>query len=459
MATLLLIIIYIAFISLGLPDALLGAAWPVMQPDLAVPYSLAGLAQMTISGGTIVSSAFSGRFLKKFGTGRVTAVSVALTAAALFGFALTPSFWWLFAAAVPLGLGAGAVDSGLNAFVAAHYESRHMSWLHSFWGIGALSGPLVLSFLLSRGLPWRRGYLSIGIFQVILVAVLIFAVPLWEKVRARGSVAGGAERKAEKEDLAAPNEDRSEKAGRDDGREGVGLEEPQSETTQGESSNMARQFDDFRHEEVLAEGTQSVSARPDSTSNRSLFSTLKIKGVSFALITFLFYCGMESTMGLWGGSYLFLMKNLDPAAAARWVSLFYASITLGRFLTGFITFKLSNKTLVRWGGITILFGVVLLLLPLPTVVSLIGFLLIGLGCAPIFPCMLHETPVNFGPADSQAIMGFQMAVAYVGASFLPPIFGFISSATSMALFPLFLLAYITLLLLNSEALRRAVRTS
>ena len=384
MTLLLLILIYFAFISLGLPDALLGAGWPAMQPEFGVHYGLAGLPQMIISGGTIVSSIFSSRIIKRFGTGRVTAVSVGLTALALFGFGLTPSFWWLLVAAVPLGLGAGAVDAGLNAYVAGHYESRHMSWLHSFWGIGALSGPLVLSIFLSRKISWRYGYLSIGTLQVVLVTLLIFAVPLWNKVHAR-------------------------KLG----------DSPQGDNL-----------------------------------HQSLFSPLKIKGVIFALITFLVYCGIESSMGLWGGSFLCKIKGLTPAAAATWVSVFYASITLGRFLTGFVTFRLSNNALIRLGGLTILTGVILMLLPLPLPFILFGFVLTGLGCAPIFPCMLHETPVRFGSDNAQAVMGFQMAMAYIGATFLPPLFGFISSFTTLALLPFFLLVYIAVLIASSEILKR-----
>ncbi len=386
MATVLLVLIYLAFISLGLPDALLGAGWPVMQPELGVPFGFAGFASMIISGGTIFSAVFSTRVLKRFGTGRVTAFSVSLTAVALFGFALAPSFWWLLLAAVPLGLGAGAVDTGLNAYVAQHYESRHMSWLHSFWGVGALSGPLVLSALLAQGTSWRIGYLWIAIVQVVLVVVLIAAIPLWERVRRRS----------------------------------LGVE----------------------------------AAEAPQAEHQPLFFPLRLKGAKLALAAFLLYAGIESTMGLWGGSYLFQAKGLDPASAATWVSLFFASITAGRFLTGFVTFHWSNKTLIRVGGLVILAGVALMLLPIPLPFTLAGFLLVGLGCAPIFPCMLHETPVRFGPTNAQAIMGFQMAVAYIGSTLLPPAFGFIASATTLALMPAFLLGYVVLLILSSEVLRK-----
>jgi fucose permease len=383
-ARLLLVLIYAAFISLGLPDALLGSAWPVMQPELAIPYGYAGLVQMLISGGTILSSVLATRLLGRFGTGRLTAVSVLLTATGLFAFALAPSFWWLLPAALPLGLGAGAVDAGLNAYVASHFESRHMSWLHSFWGVGALSGPLVLSTLLMLGHGWRSAYLAIGVLQLLLVAVLFGALPLWNKLPPRGA-------------------DHS-----------------------------------------------SMDGQP-----RPLFFPLKLEGVGLALAAFFFYCGIEATMGLWGGSFLFKIKGLAPATCATWVSLFYASITLGRLLTGFATYRFTNARLIRWGSFAILAGVVLMLLPLPLPLVLAAFVLVGLGCAPVFPCMLHETPVRFGATNAQAVMGFQMAAAYVGSTLLPPLFGFAASAASLRLLPWFLVGCTIALLVASERLRWA----
>jgi fucose permease len=344
---------------------------------------------MTISGGTILSSVLSSRVLRRFGIGKVTAASVCLTALALLGFSLAPSFWWLLPAAVPLGIGAGAVDAGLNSFVAGHYESRHMSWLHSFWGIGALTGPLVLSATLARGTNWREGYLSIALFQAVLVAALVFAIPLWARVRGRPAAEG-----------------------------------------------------------AVAE-----------TPHQALFFPLRLKGAKLALLAFLCYCGIESTMGLWGGSFLYRIKGIDAARAATWVALFYASITAGRFITGFITYKVPNKDLIRFGGLTILAGAALMILPLPLPLVLAGFLMVGFGCAPIFPCMLHETPERFGATHAQAIMGFQMAVAYIGATFLPPAFGFLASATSLSLLPAFVLAYSVLLIMGSELLRKRLSTA
>ena len=392
MATLFLIVIYAAFISLGLPDGLLGVAWPVMQVEYAVPFGSAGFVSMIVSGGTIVSSLISGRVLKRFGTGRVTAVSVLMTALALFGFSQSPGFVWLLLLAIPLGLGAGSVDSGLNDYVAKHYAARHMSWLHCFWGIGAMSGPLLISQLMTRGESWRSGYLTVSVIQFGLVALLFATLPVWDKV-------------------------------------------------------------------AKSSGHQAASAgdEPHSAPKRGVFYPLQVRGVKAVLIIFLFYCGVEATMGLWGSSFLVKVKGLDAATAASWVSLFYGSITAGRFISGFITMRVTSEALIRAGLVTVLAGVVLLLLPLPAVFSLVSFILIGLGCAPIFPSMLHETPARFGREDAASIMGFQMAVAYSGTTLLPPIFGFVASNSTFAIMPFLLLVYSVVMLVNSERVNRFVR--
>lgn len=401
MATLFLLVIYAAFISLGLPDALLGVAWPIMQVEYSVPVSLAGIVSMTGSASTIVSSLLSGRVLKRFGTGRVTFVSVLTTAVALLGISFAPHFLWLVLLAVPLGLGAGSVDAGLNDYVAKNYEARHMSWLHCFWGIGAMSGPIIISQIISRGESWRNGYTTVAIVQFGLVAVLFLTLPLWDKVV-----------RLKRKPTESP----------------VVVEAAPAKTQESRKSALG--------------------------AAKGVFSPLKIQGVTPVLIVFLFYCGIEATMGLWGSTFLIRMKGIDVATAAGWVSLFYGSITLGRFISGFVTMRMSGKALIRTGEIMILLGVIFLLLPLPNTFSMLSFVLIGLGCAPIFPTMLHETPARFGDADAQNIMGFQMAVAYIGASLLPPLVGAVASNTTFAIFPFFILIGITLMLVNSEQVNR-----
>jgi fucose permease len=393
MTTILLIIIYLAFISLGLPDSLLGAAWPAMQPDLGAPLETAGFLFMTIAGGTIISSLVSGKLLKRFGTGRVTFVSVLMTAGALLGFHFAPSVVWLVVCAVPLGLGAGAVDSGLNDYVAINYKAHHMSWLHCFWGVGATLGPIIMAQFMMGESSWRSGYFAISGIQFALVIILLFTLPLWTRVK-KSSIAADAK-----------------------------------------TENSVDPLDDHNGKDL---------------------NPLQMKGVKLALASFLFYCTVEATVGLWGSSFLVNVKGLNAAAAAQWVSLYYAGITVGRLITGFITFKMTNRTLIRAGQIIALTGAFILFLPLPSIFSLAGFIIVGLGLAPIFPCMLHETPTRFGKKHSQTIMGYQMAFAYTGTTFMPPLLGFMASLSTIATFPIFILIFVVVMLLCSEKLNKKV---
>ena len=382
MLSVLLVIIYISFVSLGLPDALLGSAWPGMYTGLGVPVSYAGIISMLIAGGTIISSLNSARLIKKLGTGKVTAISVCMTAAALFGFSISHTFLALCLWAIPYGLGAGSVDAALNNFVALHYKARHMSWLHCFWGIGASMGPYVMGFYLTRGLGWNSGYRIISVLQVVLTAVLIFAVPLWKKAGS-SAAQGGVTHK--------------------------------------------------------------------SLSIREL---VRIPGAKPALTAFFCYCAVESTTGLWSSSYMVMDRGLSAGNAAKWTSLFYLGITFGRFVSGFLTMRLGNKQMVRTGQGLAVLGIIALLLPFGNTIMYAGFLLIGLGCAPIFPSLLHATPDNFGKELSQAIMGIQMASAYIGSTFIPPLFGFLAERISIRLYPFFLLIFIVLMIVMAESLNK-----
>lgn len=391
MATGLLIIIYLAFISLGLPDSLLGSAWPAIQQEFEAPLGQAGIISVIISLGTIISSLSSAAVLKKFSTGKVTFVSVLMTAAAMLGFSLSPSVWWLLLFSVPLGLGGGSVDAGLNNYIAQHYEAHHMSWLHCFWGVGATLGPIIISrFIGSDGSSWRNGYLFISILQFGLTVVLLLSLPLWKK--------------AERQKAASEDPEESD-------------------------------FDSVPE-----------AANP-----------LTIRGVPYSMLTFLFYCGAELSVGLWGSSFLVNMKHLSPEEGAGWVSLYYGGITVGRFLSGFISMKISSKMMIRIGQGIIFAGSLLLILPLPTAFSLLSFILIGLGCAPIFPSMIHETPRRFGKANSQKVIGLQMATAYTGNLLLPPLLGFISTQSSMIIFPFFVTACAAGMLLCSEKINLLLR--
>lgn len=381
MFQLLLIIIYLAFISLGLPDSLLGSAWPTMYQEFSVPVSYAGGLSMIIAAGTIISSLQSDRLTRKFGTGKVTAASVLITAVALFGFSISHSYAALCLWAVPYGLGAGSVDASLNNYVALHYASRHMSWLHCMWGVGASLGPYIMGYALTGGQGWNMGYRYIAILQIALTAVLIFSLPLWKK-------------------------------------------EGNSDTGQADKEAASKPL--------------------------SLRQIFNIPGAKEIMITFFCYCALEQTTGLWASSYLVLRRGLSAEAAAGFASLFFMGITAGRAFSGFLTIKLNDTQMIRLGQGFILFGIVLLLLPFGNAGSLSGLILVGLGCAPVYPSIIHSTPEHFGADKSQALIGVQMSSAYVGTCFMPPVFGFIANHISVSLFPVYLLAILILMAVMHE---------
>ena len=380
MVHLLLAIIYMAFISLGLPDGLLGAAWPSMVPELGTPVSFAGVIFIIISVGTVVSSLLSQRLNLRFGPGRVTAFSVAMTAAALFGFASCRSAWQLCLWALPYGLGAGSVDACLNNYVALHYASRHMSWLHCMWGIGASVGPYIMGAVLSAGRHWSAGYRSIGVLQLALTALLLLSLPLWKK---------------------------------------------------GEEQGEGEKAKPLRLKEILA-----------------------IPGAKPLLLAFFCYCALEQTMGLWAGSYLALYRSFTPERAAGFTGLFFLGITLGRALNGFLTIRFSDSFLTRTGFAIIALGIAAVLLPLGDALALAGLVLVGLGCAPVYPCIIHATPARFGAGRSQAVIGILMAGAYLGNCLMPPLFGLIANHISIGLLPPYLLLLLAVMALSH---RQAVR--
>lgn len=386
MFSLLLAIIYMAFISLGLPDSLLGSAWPVMQGELEVPLSSAGLLTMLISACTIVSSLFADRVIHKFGTGLVTAVSVAVSAMALFGFSVSGSFPVLFFWAIPYGLCAGAVDAALNNYVAVHYSSRQMSWLHACWGVGVTISPYIMSFCLSKQFGWETGYRAVGVMQLALAIFMFFTLPVWKK---RG-----------------------------------------------------------RNEENAEEGEE-------KTKVVSIPQALKIKGVPLVLISFFCYCAIETTAGLWASSYMAGHRGVSAETAAGFTALFYLGETVGRFLNGVIADRFGDKKMIRVGTIGMLVGIGMIILPLPVNgVALCGLVILGLGAAPVYPCIIHSTPVNFGKENSQSLVGIQMASAYCGSTFMPPVFGLIAQFVNVSLYPVFLGVFAVLLLVLTETVNK-----
>ena len=379
MVNLLIVMIYIAFISLGLPDALLGAAWPIMQGELSVPVSYAGILSLIISTGTVTSSLLSDRMTKWLGCGKVTAISVAITAVALFGFSCSDSYWILCLWAIPYGLGAGSVDAALNNYVALHYASRHMSWLHCMWGIGASVGPYIMGWALSGGMTWNAGYQYVALLQTMVVVLLILSLPDWKRP------------------AASENVDATKKA----------LTLPQ------------------------------------------IFG---INGAKQVMLMFFCYCAIEQTAGLWAASYMVKKNGISAEDAASFASLFYIGITVGRLISGFVTMKLNDRQMIRLGMGILATGIVVLLLPMGMAATVAGLLLLGLGCAPIYPCVIHSTPDYFGAENSQAVIGVQMASAYVGICLMPPLFGLIANHISVSLLPVYLAVILVLMVAMHELL-------
>lgn len=389
MFNLLLAVIYLAFISLGLPDSLLGSVWPTMYQEFNIPVSYAGAIFMIISAGTIFSSLQSDRLTKSFGTGKVTAFSVLMTAIALWGFSISSSYWMLISWAIPYGLGAGSVDASLNNYVALHYKSHHMSWLHCMWGIGASIGPYIMSFALVNGQTWNMGYLYISLIQVALTVIIMLSLPLWKKP-------------------------------------------------------------------FIINDIQEVDVGNEKNKALTLKEIVNIPGAKQVMIMFFCYCALEQTAGLWASSYLVLQHGFDLEVATSYGSLFFIGITVGRAISGFITMKLKDKEMIYLGQGIILIGIIIMCLPLGHQVSLIGLVTIGLGCAPIYPCIIHSTPTNFGKNKSQAVIGVQMASAYVGNLLMPPLFGIIANHISVIVFPIYLLLILIIMVVMHIKLNKSV---
>lgn len=430
MTSLLLAVIYLAFISLGLPDSLLGAAWPAMHEDLGAPLSYAGAVSMIIALGTILSSLASDRLTLRLGTGRVTAISVSMTAAALLGFSLSGSFCQLCLWAIPYGLGAGSVDAALNNYVALHYKSRHMSWLHAMWGVGASAGPCLMGLAIARGAGWADGYAAVAALQALLTLLLFCSLPLWKKRPGAAARAKAAQ--------ATPTQTQTAQ------------EIPaQAQTTQ------ATQAMPTQPQAAQAQPARAQDARetPERRRPLPLAAVVRIRGAREVMLAFFCYCAVEQTSGLWASSFLHLSRGMSAERAAELAALFFLGITAGRVVSGFLTLRLSDTRMIRLGQLLLLLGVLLLLLPADAC-AVAGLLLAGLGCAPIYPCIIHATPAHFGEERSQAIIGVEMAAAYIGTMLMPPLFGVLAGRIAVTLLPLYLLALLALMTAMTERLER-----
>lgn len=381
-------IIYIAFISLGLPDSMLGAAWPMMYADLNVPISYAGFISMTVCGGTVVSSIMYSRLARRIPTGIVTAISVAMTAIALMGFSFAPTFPAIIALAVILGLGAGAVDAGLNNYVAIHFKARAMSFLHASWGIGTTVGPFLLSYLISIGYGWREGYRILSTGQFIICIMLFVSLPLWKK---------------------AEN----------------------------------------------AENCEATAPIPE-------YRRFCKRAVIPAILAFFAYCSMENTAMIWSATFLVEARGFSEGLAAVSAGVLFWGMTAGRLFSGFISDRLGDRKMLAIGETASLIAILLIAF-IPGRLSVAALFLLGFGFGPIYPSMIHQTPEYFGVERSSEIMGLEMASAYVGSMFMPPVFGLIGRRISMDVFPLFALFFLILhtvaIIIKRRALEKDQRTA
>lgn len=375
-STLLLIVIYISFISLGLPDSLLGASWPMMHLSLGFDVSNLGYISFTICIGTVISSLLYSKLSSRFRTEKITTVSVMMTALALFLFAFAANIYTIFPIALLLGLGAGSVDAGLNYYVALHYKARHMSWLHAFWGLGTTFGPTVLALFFAQGRTWNDAYLIMAIVQSLIVLMLLLSFPLWKK---------------------------------------------------NEKNSIKREQPEKKEREIPAKGKKGV---------------LRLKGAKLVLLSFFLYCAIESTMLNWSASFTVFAKALTESQGAQIASFIYWGMTIGRLLTGVFNEKTGDRFMITLGLVISLIGGIMLVFSTSFTLIALSIFLIGLGFAPVYPSLLHQTPSIFGMDDSQKIMGLEMSSAYIGSSLTPFTFGLVTRITGSGILPAVLIVFV-----------------
>lgn len=376
--TLLLVVIYIVFISLGLPDSLFGASWPVIHLDYGINESFASFYGIITGACTGGVSFISGKLIRKFGTGKVTLISTMLTVVGLFIMSFAPNIVIMMLGAVVLGYGAGVIDTALNNFVSLHYKSQHMNWLHACWGVGVTISPLIMSAFLSTDTgSWRNGYRVVALLQLSIGIIIALTLNKWKIVK------------------------------------------------------------------------ENFSQEDSTEQQKSLIEILKIKGVATSILSQGLYCSMEFTIGTWGASYLVNVYALQPDEAAKWISLYFCGIMIGRIISGFISIKTSDNTMIRGGIVVSGVGMILLALPLGEI-SFFGLLLIGIGFGPIFPSVLHSVPDRFGTEYSADITGFHMGGAYGIGFAIQLIFGFVATATTFNIMPFVLLALCVLIFFANE---------
>lgn len=404
---LLLALIYVIFISLGLPDSLFGAAWPVMHVDFNVDESFASIYMIITAIGSGGVSFFAGPLIRKFGTGKVTVVSILLTAAGMLVIGFSVHIAMAIFGSILMGLGAGAIDTGLNNYVSTHYKASHMNWLHAFWGVGVTLSPIIMGAFLDANNNWRGGYRCVSYIQFAIFALSLLSLPLFKKYEKTAAVES-AETMPES---TAENTDEKE------------------------------------------ENTDDTSSEKPKKKKAAIFEILKIKGVLWAVLSLGLYVSMEFLIGTWGASYAVNTKGVTPADAARWVSLYFGGIMTGRIISGFISYKFDDKVLIRCGIVVMIVGMIVFALPIGKY-SLAGLLLIGIGFGPVFPSTIHAVPKRFGTKYSADITGIQMGGSYAIGWAVQLTFGFVAPKVGFSFVPYMLLVFAAALFIVSEITNR-----
>lgn len=377
-----------------------------MHLDLKTPISAAGILSIIASLGTIVSSLCTPKVLRIFGTGKLVAYSIALTAIASIGYGFADSFNILCLWAIPMGIGAGAVDVAMNNFAAVYLESKHTNWLHASWGIGATLGPSLLSLSILTGGGWRGAYEYVAIALAAIFVLILISLPLWKRAEARGGLS-----------------------------ENVTIPASSGSTVPGNAK-------------VANPENAPRTAAPDRNNapHISIREALRVPGMKLSFLTFFFYSALEISTSLWCGTYL-IACGFKPEIGAFIVSLMFASVMIGRIASGFFAIKFTDHRLIYAGIFIVSVGCLILSIPLPLNLQPACICLLGLGCAPVYPSLIHATPARFGESLSSQAISIQLAGSYIGSILMPPAFGLVAAKFTVHLWPISLSIFVGLLLL------------
>ena len=381
----LLIVIYLIFISLGLPDSFIGSCWPTISEYFKISRDFQGIFSLIVSFFTIASSFLTiklTKYLKNYG---VIAISIGLTISGLIIIGFSDNYYLLLLAAIPLGFGGGAIDSILNSYVSLHYKAIHLNFLHAFWGIGAFISPLIIGSFIVDPRGFKDAAFVLSIIQTTILIITLSTLVLWVKV-----------------------------------------------------------------DKIYNIDSRNITNSENNKENIGFFNTFKLRGVIFACITFFSYIAIESLAYSWFTSLCVFGMNIDNDIASKYLSLFYIAISLGRVISGLLSIKIKDKNLIRIGEGILLNGIILLTFKFNFVFMPIALFIIGLGCGPIYPSIVHSTVDKFTSKYSSAVMSIQIGFAYMANISVAPLFGILGNATTFLILPYIMLIFFVILVSGNE---------